>query len=54
MLRKTSIRRPVAALLVILGATIIFLAPETWAGVLLLVLGVLLEAAGISIKHRGK
>lgn len=52
MLRKTHIRRPLAALLVILGAAILFLAPETWAGVLLLVLGVFLEVAGIAVKHR--
>lgn len=52
MLRKTHIRRPVAALLVILGAVMIFAAPETWAGALLLALGILLEAAGIAIKHR--
>jgi drug/metabolite transporter (DMT)-like permease len=52
MLRKPHIRRPLAALLVILGAALLFLAPETWAGILLLILGVLLEVTGIAIKHR--
>ena len=52
MLSKTHIRRPFAAMLVILGAVIIFLAPETWAGVLLLILGVLIEVAGIAIKRK--
>jgi drug/metabolite transporter (DMT)-like permease len=52
MLRKPHIRRPIAALLVILGAAMLFLAPETWAGALLLALGVLVEVAGIALKHR--
>lgn len=54
MLRKPHIRRPLAALLVVLGAIIIFLAPETWAGALLLALGVFIEVAGIAIKRRDK
>lgn len=52
MLKKPHIRRPLTALLVILGAVILFLAPETWAGVLLLVLGVSVELAGIAIKRK--
>ncbi|MGC2456772.1 MAG: hypothetical protein WA435_02105 [Gallionellaceae bacterium] len=54
MLRKPHIRRTLAALLVILGAAMLFLAPETWAGTLLLALGVFVEVAGIAIKHRDK
>ena len=54
MLGKTHIRRPLAALLVIVGAAMIFLAPETWAGALLLVLGVLIEVAGIAIKRKDR
>lgn len=52
MLKNTRIRRPFAALLVVLGATIMLLAPETWAGALLLALGVSVEVIGIAIKRR--
>ena len=52
MLRKPHIRRPLAALLVILGAAIMLLAPETWAGALLLVLGVSVEVLGIALKRK--
>jgi hypothetical protein len=52
MLKKTAIRRPVALLLVVLGATLMFLAPETWAGLALLVIGISLEAIGIALRHR--
>jgi len=54
MLKKPHIRRPLAATLVILGAAMIFLAPETWAGALLLVLGVSVEVIGIAIKRKEK
>ena len=52
MIRKTHIRRPVAVLLMLLGAALIFLASETWAGVLVFALGVLIEAAGIALRHK--
>ncbi|MFA6921966.1 MAG: hypothetical protein WC216_09005 [Gallionella sp.] len=52
MLKKPHIRRPLVALLVLLGAVLIFLAPQTWSGVLLLALGVLIEALGIAIKDK--
>lgn len=52
MLRKTHIRRPLAALLMILGAAMMYLAPQTWAGILLLVLGVSVEVAGIALKRK--
>lgn len=52
MLRKPNIRRPVAGLLVILGAAILLLVPETWAGTWLLALGVFVEVAGIAIKRK--
>ena len=54
MLRKTHIRRPVATLLAMLGAALIFIATETWAGTLLLVLGVAVELAGIAIGRRDR
>lgn len=52
MLRKTHIRRPLAVLLMILGAAMMYLAPQTWAGILLLVLGVSVEVAGIALKRK--
>ena len=39
-------------LLIVLGAMMILLAPTTWAGVLLLVLGVSVELIGIVLKRR--
>ena len=54
MLRKSHLRRPLAALLVVLGATMMFLAPETWAGALLLALGITIEVIGITLKHRDR
>jgi membrane-bound ClpP family serine protease len=45
-----SIRRSLAIALIVLGATLMFLAPETWAGLALLVTGVALELAGIALR----
>ncbi|MEW5944336.1 MAG: hypothetical protein AB1710_10895 [Pseudomonadota bacterium] len=52
MLNNPRARRPLAILLVVLGGVLIFLAPEVWAGVVLLVLGVAIELAGISLERR--
>lgn len=52
MLKKPRIRRPIAALLMILGAALMYLTLETWAGIMLFILGMLIEAAGIAIKHK--
>lgn len=52
MLRNSRIRRPVAFLLMLLGAAMMLLASETWVGVLLLALGVTIEVVGISLKHK--
>lgn len=52
MLRKPATRRPVAVALIVLGGVLIYLAPEIWAGVALLVLGVLLELAGVMLERR--
>jgi hypothetical protein len=51
-LNKAHLRRPLAALLAIAGALVVLLAPETWAGALLLALGISIEAAGVAMKHR--
>ena len=52
MPKKAKIRRSVALLLVAFGAIVMFLAPETWTGLALLVLGVLLELVGIALRER--
>lgn len=52
MLKKAKIRRSVALLLVAFGAIAMFLAPETWTGLALLALGVLLELVGIALRER--
>ena len=52
MLIKQSTRRFIAILLVLLGATLIFLATDAWPGVVLVLLGVLLEIMGIALKHK--
>jgi len=52
MLKNTAWRRSVAVLLVVLGALAMFFAPETWAGAILLALGVSLEIIGIALRHR--
>jgi 1,4-dihydroxy-2-naphthoate octaprenyltransferase len=52
MIRRTHIRRPVAVLAMLIGATMIFLGSETWTGILVLTLGVLVEAVGIAFTHK--
>lgn len=52
MLNKTHFRRPVAVLAMLVGAVMIFLGSETWAGVLVFALGVLIEVAGIAFSHK--
>lgn len=42
-------RRAGAAIMVTLGAILMLLAPEIWAGLLLLILGVALELTGIAL-----
>lgn len=51
MLTKRS-RRFLAAFLVVLGGVLILLAPEMWVGVVLLVLGVAIELAGIALERK--
>ena len=49
---KVTARRALAGALIVLGAVLIWLAPETWAGAALLALGVLVELVGVSISHQ--
>jgi len=52
MLRKPHIRRPIAALLIIMGGAMMYVAPETWSGVLLLAMGVSVEVVGIALRRK--
>ncbi len=52
MLKKRRSRRVVAALLIVLGGVLMYLAPEIWAGLAVLALGVVVELAGISLERR--
>ncbi len=44
-------RRLTAIILVVVGAVLMFVAPEIWQGLLVLILGVALELAGIALGH---
>jgi len=52
MLRKQRTRRGLAIFLVVLGGVLMYLAPEMWAGLVLLVLGVIIELAGIALERK--
>ena len=54
MMKNLRTRRAVAVIMVVLGAILMFLAPEAWPGGLLLVLGIAVELAGIALEHRAK
>lgn len=54
MLKNPRTRRAIAAIMMILGAILMFLAPEVWQGALLLSLGIVLELIGIALEHRAK
>lgn len=49
---KVTARRALAGALIVLGAVLIWLAPETWAGAALLALGVLVELVGVSLSRQ--
>jgi uncharacterized membrane protein HdeD (DUF308 family) len=52
MLRNRRWRRVLAIFLIVLGGVLIFLAPEMWAGLVVLALGVVVELAGIALEHK--
>jgi drug/metabolite transporter (DMT)-like permease len=52
MLRRRRSRRILATLLVVLGGVLMMLAPEIWAGLAVLVLGVVVELAGIALERK--
>lgn len=49
---KTIARRVVAGVLIVVGAVLMFAAPETLSGVLVIALGVAIEIAGIALERR--
>ena len=54
MIRNQRIRRTIAAIMIVLGAVLVFLASELWPGALLFVLGIALELAGIALERKAK
>lgn len=52
MVTNLRIRRASAAVMVVMGAILMLIAPEIWVGLLLLILGVVLELAGIALGHK--
>lgn len=54
MIKNRRIRRATAAITMVLGGILMFLAPEVWPGVLLFAIGVALELLGIALEHKDK
>jgi hypothetical protein len=52
VLKNKRPRRLLAAFLIVLGGVLIFLAPEIWAGLLVMAVGVAVEAAGIALERQ--
>jgi hypothetical protein len=54
MIKNPRTRRAIAVIMMLLGAILMFLAPEIWQGALLLAAGVVLELFGIALEHKAK
>lgn len=54
MIKNPRTRRVSAVIMVVLGAALLVLTPETWPGALLLILGVALELFGIALERKAK
>ena len=52
MLGSRGSRRALAVFLVVLGGVLMAMAPEIWAGLAVLVLGVAVELAGIALERK--
>jgi hypothetical protein len=50
---NTHSRRAIAGVMIVLGGILMFLAPETWPGALVLILGVAIELVGIALENKG-
>jgi hypothetical protein len=53
MVRSRGARRVLATFLVVLGGVLMAMAPEIWAGLAVLALGVAIELAGIALERKG-
>jgi len=51
MLNKRRPRRILAGVLIVLGGVLMYLAPEIWAGLAVLALGVVIELIGIALER---
>ena len=49
---KRKIRRPLAIALMILGALLLVMAPETSIGIALLIAGAIIEIIGLALEHK--
>jgi hypothetical protein len=54
MIKNPHTRRASAVIMVVVGAALMILTPETWPGALLLILGIALELLGIGLEHKAK
>lgn len=54
MIKNPRIRRTIAAIMILLGAILMLLAPEVWPGAMLFVSGIVLELAGIAMERKAK
>ncbi|MEO8332902.1 MAG: hypothetical protein ABI479_10760 [Gallionella sp.] len=54
MMKNPRTRRATAVIMIVLGAILMFLAPEAWPGALVLTLGIILELVGIALEHKAK
>ena len=52
LIKHKRLRRALGAVLVGVGAMLMWLASEVWSGVVLLTAGMALEIAGIALEHR--
>jgi len=52
LIKHKGLRRALGAVLVGVGAVLMWLAPEVWSGLVLLAAGIALEIAGIALEHR--
>jgi len=52
MLKHTLHRRILGITLIIIGALLMWLAPEIWSGVIMIFIAIALEILGISLEHK--
>ncbi len=52
MLKRTLHRRILGSTLIIVGALMLWLAPEVWSGVIMILIAIALEILGITLERR--